>query len=65
MQATQRPDLVSGSLIEGKIAVLIDGSPNVLVLPITFWFGFQTAEDYYTNFIYVTMLRWLRYLFAF
>ncbi|MGN7761925.1 spore germination protein [Paenibacillus sp. 22594] len=65
MQATQRPDLVSGSLIEGKIAVLIDGSPMVLVLPITFWFGFQTAEDYYTNFIYVTMLRWLRYLFAF
>nr|WP_245237481.1 spore germination protein [Paenibacillus ihuae] len=65
MQATQRPDLVSGSLIEGKIAVLINGSPMVLVLPITFWFGFQTAEDYYTNFIYVTMLRWLRYLFAF
>lgn len=65
IQATQRPDLVSGSLVEGKVAVIIDGSPMVLVLPVTFWFGFQTAEDYYMKFIYATMLRWLRYLFAF
>lgn len=65
MQSTQRPDVVSGSLVEGKVVLLIDGSPMVLVLPITFWFGFQTAEDYYMNFIFATMLRWLRYLFAF
>ncbi|ASA23678.1 spore germination protein [Paenibacillus donghaensis] len=65
IQSTQRPDLVSGSLVEGKVVLLIDGSPMVLVLPISFWFGFQTAEDYYMNFIYATMLRWLRYLFAF
>ncbi|WP_379150819.1 spore germination protein [Paenibacillus sp. sgz5001063] len=65
IQATQRPDLVSGSLIEGKVAVITDGSPMVLVLPITFWFGFQTAEDYYMKFIFATTLRWLRYLFAF
>ncbi|MHA6533445.1 spore germination protein [Paenibacillus sp. BAC0078] len=65
MQATQRPDLVSASLVEGKVAVLVNGSPMVLVLPITFWFGFQATEDYYINFIYATMLRWLRYLFAF
>lgn len=65
MQSTQRPDMITGSLIEGKVAVLIDGSPMALVLPVTFWFGFQTAEDYYMNFIFATMLRWLRYLFAF
>lgn len=65
IQATQRPDLVSASLVEGKVAVLIDGSPVVLILPISFWFGFQSAEDYYMKFIYATMLRWLRYLFAF
>lgn len=65
MQATQRPDLVSGSLVEGKVAVIVNGSPMVLVLPITFWFGFQATEDYYINFIYASMLRCLRYLFAF
>lgn len=65
IQATQRPDMASGSLIEGKVAVLTDGSPMVLILPVTFWFGFQSAEDYYMKFMYATMLRWLRYLFAF
>jgi spore germination protein KA len=65
LQSTQRPDTVAGSLIEGKVAVFIDGSPFALILPITFWFGFQSAEDYYMNFIFATTLRWLRYLFAF
>ncbi|SFF42666.1 spore germination protein KA [Paenibacillus algorifonticola] len=65
IQATQRPDLVSASLIEGKVALLVDGSPFALIMPITLWFGFQTVEDYYMNFIFATMLRWLRYLFAF
>lgn len=65
IQTTQRPDLVSASLIEGKVALLIDGSPIALIMPITFWFGFQTVEDYYMNFIFATMLRWLRFLFAY
>ncbi|MGM0881614.1 MAG: spore germination protein [Bacillota bacterium] len=65
MQTTQRPDLVSASLIEGKVALLIDGSPIALVMPVTFWYAFQTVEDYYMNFIFATMLRWLRFLFAY
>ncbi len=65
IQSTQRPDSVTASLIEGKVVVLIDGSPMALIAPITIWYGFQTAEDYYMKFIFATMLRWLRYLFAF
>ncbi|WP_019910151.1 spore germination protein [Paenibacillus sp. HW567] len=65
IQSTQRPDVVSGSLIEGKVAVFTDGTPMVLILPVTFWFGFQSAEDYYMKFMVATMLRWLRYFFAF
>ncbi|MNO27679.1 Spore germination protein A1 [compost metagenome] len=65
IQSTQRPDLVSGSLIEGKVAVLTDGTPMALIMPVTFWSGFQSAEDYYMKFMFATMLRWLRYLFAF
>ncbi|MFC5468875.1 spore germination protein [Cohnella suwonensis] len=65
IQSTQRPDSVSASLIEGKVAILSDGTPMVLIAPITLWYGFQTVEDYYMNFIFATMLRWLRYLFAF
>lgn len=65
MQTTQRPDLVAASLVEGKVAILVDGTPMALIAPVTFWYGFQTVEDYYMNFIFATMLRWLRYLFAF
>ncbi|MDQ0114498.1 spore germination protein [Paenibacillus harenae] len=65
MQTTQRPDVVSAALIEGKAAVLVDGSPIALVMPITYWYGFQTVEDYYMNFIFASFLRWLRFLFAF
>ncbi len=65
IQTTQRPDSVSASLIEGKAAILIDGSPMAMIAPITFWYGFQTVEDYYMNYIFATTLRWLRYFFAF
>lgn len=65
IQTTQRPDAVLASMIEGKVAILIDGSPVALIAPATFWHGFQTVEDYYMNFIFATTLRWLRYLFAF
>ncbi|MBW5445670.1 spore germination protein [Cohnella sp. CFH 77786] len=65
IQATERPDSVAASFITGKVAVIVNGTPMVLLLPVTFWFGFQSAEDYFMNFIFATMLRWLRYLFAF
>ncbi len=65
INTTERPDSAAGSLLEGKVAVLVNGTPLVMIMPITFWFGFQSAEDYYMNFIFATMLRWLRFLFAF
>lgn len=65
MQKTERPDSVAASLIEGKVAILTDGTPMVLIAPVTFWYGFGTVEDYYMHFIFATVLRWLRYLFAF
>lgn len=65
IQMTERPDAVSASLLEGKVAILVDGTPMVLIAPITFWHAFQAVEDYYTNFIIATFLRWLRYLFTF
>lgn len=64
MQMTERPDSVAANLLEGKVAILTDGSPMALIVPITFWRGFQSGEDYYSNYIFVTMIRWLRYLFA-
>ncbi|GLX70610.1 putative membrane protein YfkQ [Paenibacillus glycanilyticus] len=64
IMSTERADVVSAGLMEGKISLLVNGTPNVLVVPMTFWDGLQAPDDYYERFMYVTMNRWIRYLFA-
>jgi len=59
---TERPDDASASLLEGKIAVICDGTPFVLTLPFVFQEYFQASEDYYSNFIFSSINRGLRYL---
>lgn len=63
MLNTERPDVVSSYLLEGHVAVLVDGSPFVLVAPTTMYSLLQASEDYYVRFMVGTLLRWLRYGF--
>ncbi len=60
IQNTERPDAVCASLLEGKVAILVDNTPFVLIVPMTFWTGLQAAEDYYERSIYTTFVRWIR-----
>lgn len=62
---TERPDKVSTSLLQGKVAILLDGTPFVLVAPTTFVSLFQSPEDYYERWIIGSLLRVLRYIAAF
>jgi spore germination protein KA len=57
---TERPDTVIARLLEGRIAILVDGSPSVLTLPFLFIENFQSSEDYYMNYYYTTFSRMLR-----
>lgn len=57
---TERPDVVVSKLLEGRIAVFVDGSPMVLTVPYLFDENFQSAEDYYLNFYYTSFARMLR-----
>lgn len=59
---TERPDAVAGSLLEGRIAIFVDGTPFVLIAPATFFMFFQAAEDYYQHFIAASAIRLLRYI---
>lgn len=63
LQATERPDTVAANLLEGRVAILVDGTPFALLLPVTFWQMLQASEDYYERFYISTFLRWLRILF--
>lgn len=58
--ATERPDVVAGKLLEGRIALFVDGSPMVLTVPYLMIENFQSNEDYYTNPYYATFSRILR-----
>ncbi|HET7579716.1 MAG TPA: spore germination protein [Bacillales bacterium] len=59
---TERPDSVAGNLLEGRVAIIVDGSPFVLVAPVTFIQFFQSPADYYQHFYIGTFLRLIRLL---
>ena len=57
---TERPDVVSSQLLEGRIAIVSDGSPYVLTVPAIFVQFFQAPDDYYSRFDLSTSIRFLR-----
>lgn len=57
---TERPDRVAGILAEGKIAIVVDGSPHVLIAPTTLIEFFGSFEDYFLNWILSTFFRLVR-----
>ncbi|MBD2869998.1 spore germination protein [Paenibacillus arenilitoris] len=57
---SERPDRVVSYLMEGKIAIAVDGSPNVLVLPITFFSFYQSPDDYNSRWIIGSFYRIIR-----
>lgn len=64
---TERPDVVSGKLLEGRIGVLCDGTPVAITVPFTFVEYFNVNEDYYSNFYYATInriIRWVGFFLA-
>jgi len=61
---TERPDIVAAALLEGRVAILVDGTPFVLIVPALFIQFFQSSEDYYQRADIASLIRLLRF-FAF
>lgn len=59
---TEKPDVVAAQILEGRIAIFVDGTPFVLTVPMLFIEGFQTAEDYYTRSYFSSILRVIRFI---
>lgn len=59
---SERPDTVCGKLTEGRIAILIDGTPAVIVVPHLFVEEFQGVDDYSNRPYYATFIRILKYV---
>lgn len=62
---TERPDVVSSYLLEGHIAILIDTSPSVIILPVTLFYFTQYVDDYNKNMIVATLTRFIRFFAIF
>lgn len=62
---TQKPDTVAGKMLEGRVAILTDGTPHVLVIPRLLIEGVMTSEDYYLRPYYASFLRALRFMSIF
>ncbi|HEX3047439.1 MAG TPA: spore germination protein [Bacillota bacterium] len=57
---TERPDVVAAKMLEGRIALILDGAPSALTLPFLFIENFQTNDDYYNNFFITSITRLIR-----
>ncbi|MCL2633990.1 MAG: spore germination protein [Oscillospiraceae bacterium] len=63
---TDRPDCFAAKLYDGRIGVIVDGTPHALFLPLLFTENFQTLDDYSSLPIFTGFTRFLKYIaFAF
>lgn len=59
---TEKPDIVCAKILEGRVAILVDGTPFVLTVPYLFVEGFQNSEDYYSRPYFASFIRLLRWI---
>ncbi|MBU3158726.1 spore germination protein [Clostridium frigoris] len=64
VDSTERPDRAIGNMVEGRILVVLEGTPMVLVYPATFMQFFQAVEDYTQRTVLSSFVRILRILAA-
>lgn len=60
--STERPDRTAKAILDGKIALIVDGSPYALLLPATFYELNESTEDTYLRTPYANLLRIVRSL---
>ena len=62
---TEKPDVATAKIAEGRVAVVVDGSPMVLTLPFLLTEDFQSGDDYYERSGFTSFLRIVRLLALF
>lgn len=62
---TERPDRVVANIMEGRLVIIMDGTPYVIILPVIFTDFFQGVEDYYERTVISSFIRFLRIISVF
>lgn len=63
--STEKPDILAQKLLDGRVAIIVDGSPTVLTLPFLLIEDFYDSEDYYRRPLRTTVIRIMRLLGVF
>lgn len=61
IQNTERPDKACAALLEGRIVIIVDNAPFVLIVPTVFWQYLQAPGDYYSRYYIGSFERWIRF----
>lgn len=65
IQLTERPDKAAAEICEGRIAIIVDNSPFVILIPTVLASFYQSSEDYYQRWEIMSVLRLIRYIAGF
>ena len=60
MLETERPDRAASCLSDGQVVIVVDGSPYVLVAPVSFWHLLHASDDSFMRWQYGTFVRIIR-----
>lgn len=57
---SEKPDIIAAKLLEGRVAIMVDGSPMVLTVPFIYLEDIQNSDDYYSSNKRASFIRWIR-----
>ncbi|BAU28389.1 spore germination protein KA [Aneurinibacillus soli] len=60
METSERPDRVTGALLEGRVVIMLNAVPGALIVPFVFFQSLQVSEDYYWPYYISSILRLIR-----
>ncbi|MCF6093300.1 spore germination protein [Microaerobacter geothermalis] len=61
IEHTERPDKAAAAILEGRIVIIVDNTPFVLMVPTVMWQFLQASGDYYERYFMGSFLRWIRF----
>ncbi|WP_413381418.1 spore germination protein [Alkalihalobacillus sp. 1P02AB] len=62
MLSTERPDRTAANILDGRVAIMVNGTPGVLILPVSFFAFYQSPDDYSTRWLTGSFYRQIRLL---
>lgn len=62
VRKTERPDTLCAKIVEGRVAIIVDGTPFALIVPSLFIENFQNFDDYCSKPFFATFVRLVKYL---